>query len=124
MVSTQSTKNLLEFLSLTAWTRLPAKQKSAHSLRNCRTRQQEHVSLTRSFHDKKSKKQLQSEEPVIVFNKRDLSYPSQCGRKILKELDAICQESFHKTVQTVLSETPRSKFIVKPSSLFERLLTI
>lgn len=109
-------ERFLETFSLTAWKRLPADKKQAHSLQNCTPCQQEHLSLSRAFPDKQSRTKLQSHEPLITFNRKDLSSPTQCGRKALKQLDAICQENFHKSIQTVLTETPRSKLVLKPSS--------
>lgn len=102
--------------TLTAWTRLPVDEKEKHTIEQCMECRRQHLSLTRAFPDKKSKKLLQEELPVIQFSKRDLESPTRCGRKALRELNAICQEQFHKPVQTVINDTPKSRLILKPSS--------
>ena len=113
----QSQKNTyLSVFSLSAWTQLPTEEKSKHTLRNCKECHRQHISLSRAFPAKNGKKELENEQTAIVFTTRDLSSPTKCGRKVLSELSAICQENFKQSFQEVISETPRSKLVQKPSS--------
>lgn len=113
----QSQKGIfLNMFSLSAWTDLPSDEKSKHSLQNCLACRTQHVSLTRAFPDKRSKQLLKDKEPSVSFNDQDLSSLANFGKKALNELNAITGEKFNKSVQDILSETPQSKLIVKPSS--------
>ena len=56
------------------------------------------------------------ELPEINFSEQDLSSPSNFGNTALTKLNTICKEKFKMSVQDVLSETPRSKLVIKPSS--------
>ena len=58
----------------------------------------------------KAKKKL-----TISFTKRELS-SSEFGRKALKELNVICKQNFNKSIQDVITETPRSNLVHKSNS--------
>ena len=64
---------------------------------------------------RKGKKRVSITKPVISFNTNDISSSSNFGRKALKELDTLCQQHFQTSASEVLSATPCSKLIVKPS---------
>ena len=51
----------------------------------------------------------------IQLSKEDLSTPVALGRKVLRELNNISQQVFNRSGQEVLTETPRSKLIFKPT---------
>ena len=105
----------LKVFSLSAWSHLPAEEKKKHQLTDCKECPKQHLSLTRAF-PSKHKTKLVNDKPIITFKKNDLSSPQQCGKKVLAEMTAICQESFHKSFQEVIASTPNSKLMVKPSS--------
>ena len=117
-------KVFLDTFSLTAWDHLPAEEKDKHSLKQCLACHTYHLSLTLSFPDKKDRSLLQHQAPTISFNEQDLSSASNLGKKALKELNVICEHQFKKSVQVVLSETPKSKLIKKPSRLSEKRKTV
>lgn len=107
----------LSVFSLNSWTILPLEEKNKHTLKGCSACSKQHLSLTRAFPcNKAMKTKLKNEDPVISFNEQDLSSPSNLGKKALRELNAICEEQFKKSVQDVICETPRSKLIKNPSS--------
>lgn len=112
----ESQKDLfLNVFSLTSWLHLPLEEKSKHTLQKCSACNTQHVSLTRAFPVKKGKIRSQK-QPIVAFHEHDLSSPSQFGKKALKELNAICTENFEQSFQDVITETPRSKLVIKPSS--------
>ena len=96
-------------------------EKSEHTLQSCSACCTKHVLLTRSFPDKRSKRTLTKEDPVIMFNDQDLSSTADFGKKVLSELNVITEEKFKKPVEDVLSETPQSKLVVKLSSQEQQL---
>ncbi len=107
-------QRFLETFSLAAWTCLPQQDKE-HSLRNCTACGVKHLSLTRSFPGE-PKVTLEGNPPTITFTKHDLSSQRALGRKVLSEVNAISQEHLSASVQQVLSNTPQSHLIKKPSS--------
>lgn len=106
----------LDTFSLNAWNHLPLEEKHKHSLQQCVACHTQQLSLTRAFPYKKGKAMLQHEQPVIAFNEQDLASPSNLGRKALQQLNNICEDKFKRSVQDVITETPKSKLIRKPSS--------
>ncbi len=107
----------LKVFSLSAWSHLPAEEKRKHQLTDCQECPKQHLSLTRAFPSRyKTKAVLHEKNPTITFEKHNLSSQQQCGRKVLTEMTAICQESFQKSFQEVIASTPNSKLMVKPSS--------
>ena len=106
----------LTAFSQTNWDHLPSDEKNKHTLRQCSACHTYHLSLTLSFPDKRDQSLLKNELPAISFNERDLSSASNFGKKALKELNSICENQFNKSAQTVITETPQSKLIAKPSS--------
>lgn len=106
-------ETFLSVFSLNGWTSLPLGEKNKHTLQDCSACRKQHVSLIPC--NKALKAELKNEGPVIAFNEHDLASPSNLGKKALNELNAICEEQFSKSFQNVISETPRSKLIKKPS---------
>ena len=78
--------------------------------------------LTRAFPDKSSKA-FSDENPTTVFTKQDLISPTECGKKVLSELNSICQESFKESFEEVITKTPRSNLVLKPSSQMKQRAT-
>ena len=90
----QSQKDtFLAVFGLSAWAELTSEEKNKHTIRNCNACHTQHLSLTRAFPDRASRA-LDKENPAIVFTRQDLTSPTKCGRKVLTELNAICQENF------------------------------
>jgi hypothetical protein len=113
----QSHKDIfLDVFSVSAWADLPPAEKSEHTIQNCSACRTKHVLLTRSFPDKRNKRALKKEDPVIIFNGQDLLSTASFGKKVLNELNVITEQKFKKPVEDVLSETPQSKLVVKLSS--------
>lgn len=105
-------KTYLSVFSLEAWASLPLSEKNQHTLRNCAACSSKHLSLTRAFPcGRKASEKL----PEIKFDEQDLSSPSNFGKTALAKLNDICEKKFKMSIQGVLSETPRSKLIIKPS---------
>ena len=110
----QSQKNaFLSFFSLTSWVNLPLVDKNKHSLQDCSACHEQHLSLTKAFPViSKALKAKLKKNPTISFNERDLSSPSNLGKKALTELNAICEQQFKKSFEKVVCETPRSKLTI------------
>ena len=103
-------QTFLSVFSLEAWTSLPPSEKNQHTLRDCSACASKHTSLNRAF---PSKRKVSESLPEISFSGQDLSSPSSFGKRAL---DAICEDKFKMSIQSVLSKTPSSKLVVKPSS--------
>ena len=110
-------KIFLDIFSFNSWQQLSKDDKGKHSIRNCVACPIEHASLTKSFPSKSSKrKQGISIKKAITFNEDDLSSASSFGKKALMELNTISQQHFQGSASEILSDTPRSQLIKKPSS--------
>ena len=101
--------------STTAWNQLSQSEQHQHSVFSCRACEEHPLTPTLPISSAKKRKSTS-----ISFTEKDLSCSSQFGRKALKELNAICKESFKKSVQDVITETPKSNLVRKTSST-ERL---
>lgn len=100
----------IETFSFESWKKLPARDKNKHTIKSCVACSSEHAVLTKAFPYKPT-----SQKPAIVFNKSDLSTPSSLGQKALLELNNISNQHFQVSACGVLTSTPKSNVVLKPS---------
>ena len=118
----QSQKKLfLQVFSISEWKNLPVDEKQKHSISNCRECVSKHLSLSRAFPARHCRTQLENEDPVVSFSKSNLSSPKRFGKKVLADLNAISQENFCTSFQQVITSTPKSHLIPKPSSQMKQV---
>lgn len=108
---TEAREQFLDTFSATAWNQLSESEQQQHSAFTCKACADHPLTLTLPKSSTKAKK-----KPTISFTKTELSSPSEFGRKALKELNAISKQTFNKSIQDVITETPRSKLVHKPNS--------
>ena len=104
----------LDVFSINSWTKLSTDEKNEHTIKYWVACHTEHASLTKSVPYKR-KESVSIKKPVIAFNEDDLSSSSNFGAKALKVLNTMCQQHLQSSASEVLSETPRSKLVMKPS---------
>ena len=101
-----------------AWKRLDSTVKSGHSLCGCHTCSTVHELESKSF--PLSSKAHEKVKPKcsaisLTFTPNELATPERFGSTLIAKADQVCQEKFQKPVQTVLTETPRSRLVTQPN---------
>ena len=107
-----------------AWLKLDSAEKEAHALRGCCACSTLHESASQAFPiSSESRKKAKSSAVSLSFNVDELSTPQTFGSALLAKGNEVCQAKFQKSVQNVLTQTPRSGMISKPNHrtrLFQR----
>ena len=109
---------LMKF-NIEAWKSLTQTEKDKHTLSCCKACQEEFPELENTFPRSAKCGKNKAVQPhkcsTISLSTQDLSSSAALGGRILKELTSISQQVFNKTGQEVLTETPRSNLIKRPS---------
>ena len=118
----QETKGAyLSVFSVEAWKVLSQEEREKHTLRESKACSEQFAALNDAFPTSVRRKKpiavpKKSKSVTIELSNQDLSTPKALGRKVLKELNNISQERFHKSGEEVIIETPKSHLIRKPTS--------
>ena len=108
--------------SPSAWNALPDAEKRQHQLRDCEAYKRCDGDLTTLFpaNGPNSKASTgQDENTVTIYNGRDAT-PKQVGKQIINKLGPVVERQFGITVEEVLTQTPKSHLIQKPTSAEKR----
>ncbi len=110
-------ESYLVAFSLDAWKALSPEVREQHTLTECKACQEHYPELANAFptQTRRGIKRIPY-RPAIRFTEGDLSSPTTMGRKVLKDLNVISRKLFDKSGQEILSVTPRSNLIKKPTS--------
>ena len=119
----QETKGAyLSVFSVEAWKVLSQEEREKHTLKDCKACSEQFEALSDAFPTsvRRRKKPIEvpkkSKSVTIKLSDEDLSTPRALGQKVLKELNNISQERFHKSGEDVIIETPKSHLIRTPTS--------
>lgn len=101
---------------LEQWKSTDPQEKCKHTLCGCKECQERHARITHLFPLLHRKKDTAKTSPQISFSPKDLSSPPEFGLKLLEAANSISTTHFQKPIQQVISETPWSRMVLKPSS--------
>ena len=106
-------EDLLTTFSPSRWESIDPQEKCQHILRGCKVCKDKYESHSYAF--PLSSRPKKAAKPVqISFSPEDISTPKQFGSKLLNEANSIYKTHFQKSVQQVITETPRSRLTSKP----------
>ena len=111
----ESKIDFMSTFSVQEWIKLDSSAKATHTLRACSACTTIHESASQSFpNGSKSHKKTKTPSVIsISFSPNELSTPERFGSTLLAKGNSVCQAKYHKSVQTVLAETPRSRLVSK-----------
>ena len=114
----QARPNQHETFSPSAWKALPDAEKRQHRLQDCEACKRYYGDLTTLFPAKDPQSKVstgQDENTVTIYTGRDAT-PKQVGKQVLNKLGPVVERQFGVTIQEVLTQTPKSHIIRKPTS--------
>ena len=117
-------ESYISAFGIEAWSALTADEKAKHTLQRCSACLESYPSLSAAFPTPRRKavrprgrliSKAVTESTTIKLSKKDLSSPSNLGRKVLQDLNRISLEKFQKSGQELLTITPKSQLQKKPT---------
>ncbi len=101
---------------VTEWNKLEKDEQECHTLHNCRICTQEYPEMSKCFPGQKIKTKV----PLIKLYQRDFSTPDTFSTALLKKTNNVSKTSFNVPIIKLLTETPKSKLIKRPTKSQEK----
>lgn len=101
------------------WNNVPEEEKSRHSIQNCTICSEMTSECSKAFPTPVRRGRKIIVRPTsqnITLTEKDLTSPKSLGRKVFNELNTISKDQFNVTAVNVLTQTPKSHLVLKPTT--------